>query len=184
MQFLKCDYSIFKDNSELEQDLLICLDAADLSRLGSRKILLEKSFSISLDHHYTNTNYADMNYVEGDASSTGELVFLLLKELDIKLSKEIAEFLYVAISGDTGSFKYSCTTPRTMRIAAELMEQGIDHAELSRRIHESEKLEAVLLNGYIMSNIKSFYNGALRMVVLEKDIFERFGVAERMREML
>ena len=179
LRFLKCDYVIFEDGMTPPQDLFICLDSADVKRLDSRAIFLEKSESVSIDHHYTNTKYADINYVDGDASSTGELIFMLLKEIGLPLTKEIAEFLYISISGDTGSFKYSCASPKTMRIVAELMETGIDHAELSRRLHETEKMEVVLLRGHIMSQIKSYYDGKLKMVVLDKDVFERFGVDEK-----
>lgn len=139
LKFLKCEYTVYSEDISPLQDLLICLDAADEKRLDSRAVLLKKSESVSIDHHYTNTHYADINYVDGNASSTGELVFLLLKEMNITVTKEIAEFLYVSISGDTGSFKYSCASPRTMRIAADLMETGIDHAELARRLYEAKK---------------------------------------------
>lgn len=179
LQFMLCEYTVYKEGMEPLQDLMVCLDSADLGRLGERATLLKRSESVSVDHHYTNTQYADINYVEGDASSTGELVYFLLKEMKLEITKEIAEFLYVAISGDTGSFKYSSTSARTMRVAADLMEKGIDHAELSRRIHETEKIETVRLKGHIMSDIKEYYGGKLRMVLLDKNIFEKFGVDEK-----
>lgn len=179
LKFLRYEYAVFDEGASVPQDLVICLDSADLGRLGTRKELLEKSLSISIDHHCTNTNYADINYVEGGASSTGELIYILLKEMGTEITREIAEFLYVSISGDTGSFKYSCTSARTMRIAADLLETGIDHAELARRLYETEKIETVRLKGYIMSNILSFFGGKLRMAVLDKDTFERFGVLEK-----
>lgn len=179
LKFLKCDYEIYHEGAQPPQDLIVCLDSADLGRLGDRKALLSRSDSIAIDHHYTNTGYADLTYIDGDASSAGELVYFLLREMGIEITKRIAEFLYVSISGDTGSFKYSCTSPSTMRVAADLMEKGIDHAELARRIHETEKLEAVRLKGHIMSEIKSFYGGKLRMVSVDKGLFEKYGVDEK-----
>lgn len=179
LQFLECDYEVYEEGMAPSQDLVLCLDSADIKRLGARAVFLEKSESVSIDHHYTNTRYADINYVDGDASSTGELIFMLLKEMNLPVTKRIAEFLYISISGDTGSFKYSCASSRTMRIVADLMDTGIDHAELSRRLHETEKIETVLLKGHIMSQIKSYYEGKLRIVVLDKDIFEKFGVDEK-----
>ena len=179
LQFLKCDYVVYEEGMTPPQDLLICLDSADVKRLDTRAMFLEKSESISIDHHYTNTNYADINYVDGDASSTGELIFMLLKEMNLPITKEIAEFLYISISGDTGSFKYSCASPKTMRIVADLMETGINHAELSRKLHETEKMEVVRLKGHIMSLVKSYYDGKLKMVDLDNDIFDEFGVDEK-----
>ncbi len=179
LQFLEFDYEVYKEDKNFSQDLLICLDTADVKRLGERAVLLEKSLTISIDHHYTNTEFADINYVEGDASATGEIVYKLIVEMGLEVTKKIAEFLYVAISGDTGSFKYSSTSPQTMRIVADLMEKGIDHAELSRRVHETESLESVLLKGHIMSEIKSYYDGQVNMVVLSDETFKKFGVDEK-----
>lgn len=179
LQFLECEYKIFKEGMEFSEDLLICLDTADTKRLGKRAELLGKAPTISIDHHYTNTNYADINFVDGEASATGELIYKLILELGLDVTKEIAEFLYVAISGDTGSFKYSSTSPETMRIVADLMEKGIDHAELSRKIHETESLNSMLLKGHIMSEIKSFYDGRVNVVVLDDEIFKKFDVAEK-----
>lgn len=179
LKFLKSEYVIFKKDMKFDADLVVFLDSADEGRLGDRKILKDKFPNVAIDHHYTNTMYADLSYVDGDASSTGELVYLFLKKMGAKITKPIAECLYAAISGDTGSFKYSCTSPRTMRIAAELMETGIDHAEISRHIHEQEKIETVRLKGYLMSEIKSFYAGRLRLVTIDKKLFDRFGVSEK-----
>lgn len=179
LKFLNYDYLIFDEEIKAEMDLFIALDSADVGRLGKRKVFLECPESVLIDHHYTNTRYAKINYVEPGASSTGELIYLLIKKMGVIVTKEIAEFLYISISGDTGSFKYSSTSPRTMRVVADLMETGIDHAELSRKLYETEKLENVLLNGYVMSNIESYFEGKLRMVVLDEDIFGRFKVSER-----
>lgn len=179
LKFLQCDYALYSPDALPEQDLLIALDSADEGRLGERAALLSRSESVSVDHHYTNTRYADINYVDGYASSTGELVYMLLKELGIKPTRRIAEFLYTAVSGDTGSFKYSCASPKTMRIAAALMECGIDHAEIARRLYETEKPEVLRLRGYVMTTIKSFFASRLNISTLSKDIFEKFGVSEK-----
>ncbi len=179
LKFLDYDYIIFEEGMTKEHDLFIALDSADAKRLGKRSVFLEGCKSISIDHHYSHIDYATINYLEPDASSTGELIYLLIKKLGVDVTKEIAEFLYISISGDTGSFKYSSTSPRTMRIVADLMEKGIDHAELSRRLHETEKIENVLLNGYVMSNIESYFDGKLRMVLLDEETFSKFNVSER-----
>lgn len=179
LEFLDFDYEIFSEDFSAQQDLLICLDTASEERLGKRAVLLEKSESVVLDHHYTNTRFGDYNYVDGDASSTGELVFRLLKKMNIQLTKEIAVGLYAAISGDTGSFQYSCTSPETMRIVAELMETGIDHAEIARNLYDLMSPELIKLNGYVMSNIKSYFEGKLSMVTLTNAEFESFGVSEK-----
>lgn len=112
-----------------QYDLFICLDCADLSRLGFSAPLFEDAKETAcIDHHVSNEAFADVNYIVPDASSTSELVFTLLE--NAKISKKTAEALYMGIAHDTGVFQYSCTSPQTMEIAAELMRKGINGSEI------------------------------------------------------
>ena len=110
-------------------DLFICLDCGDPGRLGFSSPLFESAGeTLCIDHHVSNSAFADLNYIVPDASSTSELVFTLLDSG--KISKRAAEALYMGIAHDTGVFQYSCTSPETMEIAAELMRKGIDGNEI------------------------------------------------------
>lgn len=110
-------------------DLFISLDCGDVKRLGFSEPLFEKAAeTVCIDHHISNEAFADHNYIVPDASSTSELVFTLLDKE--KISKAVAEALYMGIVHDTGVFQYSCTSPRTMEIAAELMRKGINGSEI------------------------------------------------------
>ena len=110
-------------------DLFICLDCGDPGRLGFSSPLFEGAGeTLCIDHHVSNSAFADLNYIVPDASSTSELVFTLLDSS--KISKRAAEALYMGIAHDTGVFQYSCTSPETMEIAAELMRKGIDGNEI------------------------------------------------------
>lgn len=110
-------------------DLFICLDCGDVKRLGFSEPLFEKAEeTLCIDHHISNEAFADHNYIVPDASSTSELVFTLLDRE--KISKAVAEALYMGIVHDTGVFQYSCTSPETMEIAAELMRRGINGSEI------------------------------------------------------
>ncbi|MBC5742616.1 bifunctional oligoribonuclease/PAP phosphatase NrnA [Lachnospiraceae bacterium MD308] len=112
-------------------DLFICLDCGDTERLGFSRPLCENAkHTLCIDHHVSNTGFAEENHIVPDASSTSELVYYLLdKEL---VSREAAEALYVGIAHDTGVFQYSCTSPSTMRAAAELLEKGVDAPRIIR----------------------------------------------------
>lgn len=112
-----------------EYDLFICLDCGDLGRLGFSSPLFERAGeTLCIDHHVSNSAFADLNYIVPDASSTSELVFTLLDSS--RISKRVAEALYMGIAHDTGVFQYSCTSPETMEIAAELMRKGINGNEI------------------------------------------------------
>lgn len=106
-------------------DLCVCLDSGDMGRLGKFSCYFERARdSICLDHHVTNTRYASANLVVADASSTCEVLYGQLDEAYI--DRTVAECLYTGLIHDTGVFKYSCTSAKTMEIAGKLMEKGID----------------------------------------------------------
>lgn len=130
-------YSIIECTDEVKSqipegkkyDLFICLDCADLARLGFSSPLFESAEeTLCIDHHVSNDAFADVNYIVPEASSTSELVFTLLDTE--KISKRTAEALYMGIAHDTGVFQYSCTSPATMEAAAELMRKGINGSEI------------------------------------------------------
>lgn len=110
-------------------DVFFCMDCGDKERLGFSAPLFEAAKeTVCIDHHVSNEAFADQNHIVPDASSTSELVFTLLDKE--KISKEAAEALYMGIVHDTGVFQYSCTSPETMEIAAELMRKGINGSEI------------------------------------------------------
>lgn len=181
LEFLGNDLIVYDENVHQKgYDLVICLDSAELKRLGKRAKLLESAkMTVNIDHHYTNTKYADYNFVRGEVSSTGELVYDLCQYLCVPTTKEIAKFLYCAIMSDTGCLKYSSTSPKTVMTVAKLMETGINHAELCRLIFDTETINAIKVKGYIMNNIKSFYDGKLSLVSVGEDVFSKYNVSEK-----
>ena len=113
------------DREDIE--LLIVLDCSDIDRLGELKDLVSKSKNtINIDHHVSNTAFADYNIVDSKAAATGELVYLFLNQMGIEIDEEIATCIYTAISTDTGSFMYESVTDNTHEIAADLLRKGID----------------------------------------------------------
>lgn len=119
--------------SEEEYDVFISLDSGSLDRLGNAiKYFKTAGKTINIDHHISNTSFADVNHVVAGASSTCEVLYNIMDSKDI--TKEIAEALYVGIIHDTGVFKHSNTSEHTMKIAGKLISKGID---FSRLIDES-----------------------------------------------
>lgn len=110
-------------------DLFIALDCGDTERLGEAAVLMDKSsYVCCVDHHITNTRYGRLNFVEPDASSTSEILYGLMDPE--KIGYETACALYTGIVHDTGVFKHSCTSSKTMRIAGELMDKGIPFGKI------------------------------------------------------
>jgi len=127
-KFLKNSDKICNDYPNQETyDLFITQDCGDLERIGeAAKYFLQAKKTVCIDHHISNDSFADKNYIFPNASSTSELIFELIgKE---KVTKDIAECIYVGIAHDTGVFQYSNTSAKTMNIAGFLMETGIDYS--------------------------------------------------------
>jgi phosphoesterase RecJ-like protein len=131
---------------EKTYDACILVDCSDENRLDDAKALLKQADSlINIDHHRSNESFGQINLVEGDCSSTGELIYQLAKYLDWQLDSEIASNLYVAIATDTGSFQYSNTTQRTHLATAELLSHPFEVDLVRERLFQSEPLNKAKL---------------------------------------
>lgn len=134
--------------AEPAPDLLITFDAASAERLGDLADRIPAAGEVVvLDHHVTNTRYGTVHLVDGSAAATAVVVDALLRRLDIPLDARIAECLYVALTSDTGSFKYQATTPEVHGFAARLLATGIPHAEISRRLFDTRSFGALQILG-------------------------------------
>jgi phosphoesterase RecJ-like protein len=119
-------------------DLVIALDTAVQSRLGTTiEAIRSAKVWINIDHHPSNPGYGDLVYIDPVSPATGQILFELIKDQKLPMTREIAENLYVAISTDTGSFQYPNTTARTFEIAAELIRVGVDVGRVSQLLYEN-----------------------------------------------
>jgi bifunctional oligoribonuclease and PAP phosphatase NrnA len=157
---------------------VIVLDSSDPDRLGVFKDSVLKSRKIiNIDHHITNQRFGHLNYIDANASATGEIVYGILKDLGISITRDIAEALYVAISADTGSFKYDNTKPYTHRVIADLLEFGLSPGTLSQRIFDEHPLPFYILLKEALSSLEMYENRSLALMTISKDIRERSGAA-------
>ena len=138
-------------------DLVFTLDFNALNRTGAMEEVLEKTTCpfIMVDHHQSPHDYAEVTYSDAQMSSTCEMVYHLIDGLGAAgdIDAEIATCLYTGILTDTGSFKYPGTTPTTMRVAAELMEQGAPHTQIHRYIYDTNRVERLQLLGCALQNL-------------------------------
>lgn len=132
---------------------------------------------INLDHHISNESFGDVNLVDKDASSCGEIIYGLVRSLHLKLTREEAVYLYVSMSTDTGSFRYGNTTARTHRIVAELLENGLDIEELNERISEAFSRGKVRLYSFLLNNIHYEFGGKVAWTSLNRREMIAYGVS-------
>lgn len=158
-----------------EYDLVINLDVAAADRCADAQVLFNKAKdTVNIDHHETNNSYAKTNIIDPSASATGEVLFNISKKLDWKISKETAVCLYTAILTDTGGFKFSNTTPETMKIAGELLAYGINPSDIYSKCYESQSKDMVLFQCYCVNKAKFLDNDKIAYTIVYKKDLEKF----------
>ncbi len=139
--------------SKYRYDLAICVDAATSERLGSaQKHLEESDYVINIDHHVSNTRYGDLNYVE-DISSTSEIIYNLVNEMKIEITRGIGEALYTGLVNDTGNFSHSNVTSKTLLMAANLVENGVDNSKIVREFYSNKNMPSLKLMGVALQEM-------------------------------
>mgnify|MGYP000084570698 FL=1 len=156
-------------------DLFIVLDCGDTGRLEfSVPLFVSAGHTLCIDHHVSNICFAQDNYVVPDASSTSELVYNLIDK--DKITKEIAEALYLGIVHDTGVFQYSCAGPSTFRAAAELLETGIDAADLIMDTFYEKSYARMQIFGRALVESFLFMGGKCIVSYIRKKVMDFYGV--------
>ncbi len=164
---------------DIGERVLLAVDCANARRIGRDPAILDLAkMVIDVDHHHDNTRFGSRNLIVADASSTAEIVHDLLVELDVPLSPEIAEALYVGLVTDTGRFQYSNTTPKALRLAAELVEAGADVHGIFRRVYETVQFAKLKLLARALDRARLYEGGRLVVSFLLRDDFEQVGAEE------
>jgi bifunctional oligoribonuclease and PAP phosphatase NrnA len=165
--------------ADVGERVLLALDCANESRLGEGVgALAETELVVNVDHHHDNSRFGNVNLVVADASSTGEIVRDLIRELGVELTPEIAEALYVALVTDTGRFQYANTTPKALRLAAELVEAGADVHRVFQSVYETVQLAKLKLLARALDRAQVYEGGGLVVSHLLKTDFAEAGAAE------
>jgi phosphoesterase RecJ-like protein len=160
-------------------DAVIALDCASFERLGKcAKCLGDRKLFINIDHHPSNTRYADLNWVSAREPSTGELVFRLLKAAGWPVTPRIADCLFTAVSTDTGSFQYPTTRPSTYYAAAELVKRGANLARICDEVYQSYPLSRVHLLRHIFNHFRLTHNNQIAYFWLKPADYVRSGASE------
>ena len=169
------EYRIFLSSAG-ENVMSIALDCGDDDRLGKSKLeFLKSSPFVVIDHHQSHKDFGTIRWVESNRSSTGEMVYELAMALGAEVSYKCAYNLYVAICTDTGSFRYECTSPRTMRIAADLLEKGVRPEEICSHLYDNFSQERLRLMEMVLSTIRLFESDQIAFMHVSNQMLEKSG---------
>jgi phosphoesterase RecJ-like protein len=177
--FMQLDGLLREPPADAAERLVVAVDCAKADRIGPDVTMLERApFVVDIDHHHDNTRFGDVNLIVATASSTGELLRDVLAELGVELTPEIAEALYVALVTDTGRFQYSNTTPKSLRLAAELVDAGADVHQVFQQVYESMEFAKLKLLARALERARVLEGGRIVVSYLLRTDFADVGAAE------
>ena len=181
--FMPLDELQRKLPDDWRERVLVTLDCANESRIGPEPEPLEGApLTIDVDHHHDNTRFGQLNLVGAGASSTGEVLRDLFAELGVELTPEIAEALYIALVTDTGRFQYTNTTPKALRLAAELVEAGADVHRVFQWVYETVQFTKLKLLARALERAQIYDGGRVVVSYLLRSDFADIGAAEAYSE--
>jgi len=169
-----------KQQCDLKKDFdaYFILDCAEIERLGSCiEYVRGRKPIVNIDHHETNDFFGDLNLVEAKSSSTGELIYRVIKEAGFAMNFDVAENIFAAIQADTGSFKYNNTTSACFNTARELMEYGVKPWEVSLKMMNEYSLPGLKLLGMALGTLKLHHEGKICIMTISSEMFNRTGAS-------
>jgi len=132
---------------------------------------------INMDHHADNSSFGEINYVDPQASALGEIIYELLAYAGYRLNKLTATQLYAAILTDNGRFRFSNTTPKALRIGAELVALGANPKEINSQIYYNNSNSALKLLGFLLLNLETFADGKISSLVIDQRTLSQLKVS-------
>ncbi|MDQ5833697.1 MAG: bifunctional oligoribonuclease/PAP phosphatase NrnA, partial [Actinomycetota bacterium] len=167
---------------DVDERTAVFLDCGNIDRNPAEAVKAEGMHILNIDHHHDNTRFGTVNHVVEDASCTAEIVWDLMRALNVEPTQEIADALYVGLVTDTGKFMYENTGTRAHIMAAELIEAGVDVHDIYRRLYEGMPYSKLELLGRALANVRRFDEGRLTFTHLTRDDFRLAGAEDSYSE--
>jgi phosphoesterase RecJ-like protein len=181
--FMRLDGLLRELPDDIGERVLVAVDCAKADRIGADPAPVERAkLVIDIDHHHDNTRFGAVNLIVADASSTGEVLRDVFAELGVELTPEIAEPLYIALVTDTGRFQYTNTTPKALRLAAELVEAGADVHQVFQQVYESVEFAKLKLLARALERARVLEGGRIVVSYLVRTDFAEVGAPEAYSE--
>lgn len=161
-----------------DPDFVVAVDIADPQLLGNLRAQYESAADLGIDHHGSNTGWTRETLVDASAAAACELIAQVLHALGVPLNRDIANCLYTGLCTDTGCFRYSNTTPRTLRLAADLMEAGADAAAINMQMFEIKTPSRLAIERMALDGLQYAYDGRVAVMRLSLDMIAASGATD------
>ncbi|HSK74245.1 MAG TPA: bifunctional oligoribonuclease/PAP phosphatase NrnA [Pyrinomonadaceae bacterium] len=157
-------------------DAVFVIECSDLSRPGIKN--LESQTVVNIDHHATCEHFGTINWIDPTASAVGEMIYNLTKAIGGRVSKEIAECVYLALVTDTGSFHFPNTTERTLKVASELVKAGVKPSNISEAVYNSYSWSRIELMRQVLETVRRSENGKVAWMRQSLEMAEKAGAVD------
>lgn len=167
------------DSDDFSPDKIIAVDVADAKLLG--KAFEEKYGSrvdLCIDHHGSNKMFAERTLLDSSAAAACEIIFQIIKALNVEITELIADCIYTGLTTDTGCFRYSNVTPRTMRMAADMIEAGAKNAKINTVMFETKTKTYVALERLALDGMKMYFDGRCAFITITQEMYRISGSDE------
>jgi phosphoesterase RecJ-like protein len=181
-RFLPLEEVFHEPPADVVDRVLVFLDCGNIDRMPVEWLRRDGARVINIDHHHDNTRFGSLNLVDVEASCTAEIVYDLIRALGADITPAIASALYVGLVTDTGKFMYENTDPRAHRLAAELIEAGVDVDNIYRRLYERVPIEKLRLVARALEKIERYEDGALAVTYIAAEDYAVTGASEVLTE--
>ena len=171
-RFFELEHLIQAPPADIAQRTVVLLDCGNIDR-NSAEVLRDGAHLLNIDHHHDNTRFGTLDHVVADASCTAEIIWDLMHGLRVAPTPKVAEALYVGLITDTGRFMYENTGPRAHRMAAELIEAGVDVQAVYRRLYEEMPYPKLALLALALGQVRRFDSGELTLAAISAEDFRR-----------
>ena len=168
----KFGYMGSADSDDLSFDTVVAVDVADTKLLGKE---LEEKYGgrvdLCIDHHGSNRLYAERTLLDASAAAACEIILQVIRQLDVEITKKIADCIYTGLTTDTGCFRYSNVTPRTMHMAAEMIEAGAENAKINTVMFETKTRTYAALERLALDGMKMYFDEKCAFITITQEMF-------------
>jgi len=183
LSFLPGSSRIRQKHTNPQPKILLFVDCTDLGRVNmSKSEISGDSTVLNLDHHISNLSFGDYNWIDDQASAVGELALTLISQLGVEIDGDMATNLYTAIVTDSGCFEYSNTTAQTHRLAADLLDKGVDLSRIHHNIFDQKPLTQIKLLECALNGLEIHVDGQLAIMTLSAEDFQKCGAEQELSE--
>jgi phosphoesterase RecJ-like protein len=181
-RFLPLEEVFHEPPADMADRTVVFLDCGNIDRMPVDFLTAGDNVVVNVDHHHDNTRFGDVNLVNKDASCTAEIVYDIAQVMGADITREMAAALYVGLITDTGKFMYENTNAHTHRVAAELIDAGVDVDDTYRRLYEHVPIEKLKLVARALEDIQRFCDDRLVVSYITAADYEATGAGEEMTE--